>query len=304
MRETCVSCGRPHRVCLCSVLPKHPLHTATKIIILQHPHETRHKLATVPVVARCLFNCEVVIGRKFRPGSCHHLDECAFKCASSSSAECRICGQKKSVLLLFPIPTATDLRAWCQSSKNATRSSASESMDSANLDVDGGEMIEAESWHSLAERALKLGGENQVLACEEVRDGSCGDGCPWRHRTLLIVDGTWQHAKEMVKASMPFLEDFVTQVSLPHDISREGWGMGDSDSILRKEPFAGCVSTMEAIARALGILERNGPRIENTLLSVLQEMVNLQASHISPLKPRPRLAKKKYCVGKDDGQPA
>ncbi|BBN01995.1 tRNA-uridine aminocarboxypropyltransferase [Marchantia polymorpha subsp. ruderalis] len=300
MRETCVSCGRPHRVCLCSVLPKHPLRTATKIIILQHPHETRHKLATVPVAARCLLDCEVVVGRKFRPGSCHHLDECA----SSSSAECRTCGHKNSVLLLFPTPTATDLRAWCQSSKNATRSSASESLDIGNPHVDGDELTEGESLHSLAERALELGGEGQGLAHEEVRDGSCGDGCRGRQRTLLIVDGTWQHAKEMVKASAPFLEDFVTNVSLPHDVSREGWGMGDMDSILRKEPFAGCVSTMEAIARALGILELDGPRIETTLLSVLQEMVNLQASHFSPLKPRPRLAKKKFCDGQADGQPA
>lgn len=68
--------------------------------------------------------------------------------------------------------------------------------------------------------------------------------------------------------------------------------MFDSELILRKEPFRGCVSTMEAAARALRFLEPNGPEIESRLLNVLREMVKFQASHLKPMKPRPKLLKK------------
>lgn len=121
--------------------------------------------------------------------------------------------------------------------------------------------------------------------------------------TLVVLDGTWEHAQEMVKASLPFLSSFVTQVCLPFDIHSDGHGMGESDLIIRKEPFGGCVSTMEAVARALAVLERHGHILETKLMDVLRKMVSLQASHFSSPKIRPKLKKKsKECVTNSQAQ--
>lgn len=109
---------------------------------------------------------------------------------------------------------------------------------------------------------------------------------------LIVFDATWKHAKEMVKASEGFLVNFAKRVCLDFDETVSGGSIYDSELILRKEPFRGCVSTMEAVARALRVLEPNGPEIEGKLIEVLKEMVRLQASYLKPMKPRPKLLKK------------
>lgn len=113
-----------------------------------------------------------------------------------------------------------------------------------------------------------------------------------RHNLLLIMfDGTWKHAKEMVLASSSFLSKFAVQVGLDFDASVDGGTIFDSELILRKEPFAGCMSTMEAVARCLRVLEPNGVDIESKVIEVLRAMVSFQASFLKPFKPRPRLTK-------------
>lgn len=95
---------------------------------------------------------------------------------------------------------------------------------------------------------------------------------------LIAFDATWKHAKEMVQASLPFLTKFATQVSLPCSVEDDGDSIYSSDLTLRKEPYSGCMSTMEAIARCLRILEPNGDEIESKLIELLKDMVKLQAS--------------------------
>jgi hypothetical protein len=63
----------------------------------------------------------------------------------------------------------------------------------------------------------------------------------------------------------------------------------DSELILRKEPFGGYVSTMEAVARALRVLEPNGVEIEASLIWILREMVRWQAGFLKPVNSRPKL---------------
>lgn len=77
---------------------------------------------------------------------------------------------------------------------------------------------------------------------------------------LIAFDGTWNHASEMVHASLPFLSKFATQVCLPYDVGLGGT-IFDSDLILKKEPFRGCMSTMEAVSRCLRGLEPNGNEV-------------------------------------------
>ncbi|PON86903.1 DTW [Trema orientale] len=122
-----------------------------------------------------------------------------------------------------------------------------------------------------------------------------GDEPLWsKHAPLVLIvfDATWKHAKEMVRASEGFLGNFAKRVCLDCDEGVSGGSIYDSELILRKEPFGGCVSTMEAVARTLRVLEPNGPEIEGKLIGVLKEMVRLQAGYLKPMKPRPKLLKK------------
>uniref|UniRef100_J3N5Y8 tRNA-uridine aminocarboxypropyltransferase n=1 Tax=Oryza brachyantha TaxID=4533 RepID=J3N5Y8_ORYBR len=122
--------------------------------------------------------------------------------------------------------------------------------------------------------------------------------------TLLLLDGTWKQAKEMHAASLPFLSSFVVPVSLPVDCGVDGDSMFESELVVRKGPHKGCMSTMEAVARALRLLEPegSGAEIEQAMVEVLQAMVAFQAKHVQhrPMKPRVKMRKKKD-IKKEEG---
>lgn len=253
-------------MCLCSQLPQSLFQTRTHILILQHPHEARHKLSTVPLLTHCLSNCHVIVGRRFLPASFPVLQS-----ASSTPA-----------LLLFPSDSAQPISNWfaihrldcppCQSPDFSTSNSYNlgdfatpNCRNSCNL----GDLGDLSTSHPRL---------SSQIAAEDLGP----------HILLLVVDATWQHAREMIKASAPFLEKFAVPVCLPFDVKQEGSCMGNSDLILRKEPFEGCVSTMEAVASCLRVLEPNGIEIEQKLLCVLRKMVEFQASRISAPKFRAR----------------
>lgn len=80
--------------------------------------------------------------------------------------------------------------------------------------------------------------------------------------TLVVPDGTWRQAFK-VRARVPGLAD-VRTVTLPPG--------APSRYRLRAEAHASALSTMEAIARALGILE--GPRVQADLERVLDAMID------------------------------
>ncbi|XP_058077487.1 tRNA-uridine aminocarboxypropyltransferase A [Magnolia sinica] len=228
-REICLSgCGRPSSVCICAHLPPTPLLTYSRILILHHPHELRHKLSTVPLLSKCLLNFQTLIGRRLRLGLSPLLDSLYHAAASS---------HRPHALFLFPgtdSSPSVDLHDWAAAHP-------------------------VERTHDLV---------------------------------LIVFDGTWKHAKEMVSASLPFLSKFSIQVSLKYDVGFDGESAFDSDLVLRKEPFLGCVSTIEAVARALRILEVDGVEIEEWLLSVLRAVAQFQACHFKPVKPRSKLLKK------------
>ncbi|KAF7819033.1 villin-3-like isoform X1 [Senna tora] len=202
-RSVCSNCSRPNPVCLCHVLPARPIHTATRVVILHHPHEAQHKLSTTPILTKTLLNATAIVGRRLRPGLSPLLDK------------------SPKAVYLFP-PT--------------------NSSPAVNIDH-----LEASDW-------IRNHGEDLVL---------------------IAFDGTWKHAREMVKASEEFLSKFATRVCLEVDEKVSGGCIYDSELILRKEPFSGCVSTMEAVARALRVLEPNGLEIESTLIKILREMVSI-----------------------------
>lgn len=127
---------------------------------------------------------------------------------------------------------------------------------------------------------------SDISKWQSSRNDHCAKEC-----VLIAFDGTWKHAKEMVQASLPFISKFSTRVCLNYDVGIDGGTIYDSELILRKEPFSGCMSTLEAIARALRVLEPNGAEIEDKLVEVLRAMVRFQAHYLKPVKPRPKLLK-------------
>lgn len=116
---------------------------------------------------------------------------------------------------------------------------------------------------------------------------------------LLVFDATWHHAKEMVQASSSFLQS-ATRVCLDDfNADMEGGSIYDSELILRKEPCEGCVSTAEAVARWVQVMEENGEETAARLLEVLREMVRMQMQFIRPMKPRVKLGKKGRIVAEE-----
>jgi DTW domain-containing protein YfiP len=82
---------------------------------------------------------------------------------------------------------------------------------------------------------------------------------------LFVPDGNWHQAKKMRRRG-PGLAAFQC-VTLPDP--------GRSEYRLRAEPWEGGLATLEAIARALRILEgAAGPAIEAALLAVFRTMVD------------------------------
>lgn len=103
--------------------------------------------------------------------------------------------------------------------------------------------------------------------------------------SLVVIDGTWSLAKKLLRLN-PRL------AALP----RYALGVGKpSEYRIRKEPRDGCLSTIEAIARTLGVLEGDGEKFA-PMLAPFRAMVDTQidfeaqpgGGRVRRLGPRPR----------------
>lgn len=64
-RASCPHCLRPGGHCLCAFIPS--LASRTRILILQHPLESRHPLNTARLAALGLRNARLIVGERFDP---------------------------------------------------------------------------------------------------------------------------------------------------------------------------------------------------------------------------------------------
>ncbi len=85
-------------------------------------------------------------------------------------------------------------------------------------------------------------------------------------RVLVVVDGTWLQAEKMLEANPAIAA--LPRISIPPG-RPSGYGE------LRREPAEGHLSTIEAVALALGALERDPERFE-PMARAFRRMVALQ----------------------------
>ncbi|MBM4061857.1 MAG: DTW domain-containing protein, partial [Planctomycetes bacterium] len=89
-----------------------------------------------------------------------------------------------------------------------------------------------------------------------------------RPGTLLVLDGTWAHAKRL-HAMNPWLQRLRHVRFVPRVPSRYR---------IRREPHADCVSTIEATVEALHLLEPETPGLE-ALVAAFERMIDQQVEH-------------------------
>lgn len=90
---------------------------------------------------------------------------------------------------------------------------------------------------------------------------------PDRPRTLIVPDGNWRQAAKMAKR--------VPGVAGAQHVTLEDVEAAPTEYGLRREPKDGGLATLEAIARALRILEGDrGAAVEEAMLAVFRLMVS------------------------------
>ena len=96
-------------------------------------------------------------------------------------------------------------------------------------------------------------------------------------RTLVVVDGTWSQARKLVQRNA-VLQRLPRVRFTP---TRPG------NYRIRKEPAAHCLSTIEAVVEALGILEGAPDRFA-PMLRAFEQMIDLQIAHAATRTSPPR----------------
>ena len=157
----------------------------------QHPHEEKQRLATVPLLELCLARCSVVKGRKFKLGQFPELD---------------ICGP--SALPREALDYPDDPQGPSPAGSICAGNSESHSIP------DELEEKRAESGRSHATCLMLFPSRGAVdlqswTSATRVWAHDARDPC-----LLVVVDGSWQHAQEMVKSSRAHLDPRVTFVRM------------------------------------------------------------------------------------------
>ena len=103
--------------------------------------------------------------------------------------------------------------------------------------------------------------------------------------SLIVLDGTWSHARRLYYAN-PWLAE------LPHFRLAAA---APSRYRIRRQPAAHCLSTIEAVVRALAVLEPDTPGL-GRLLDGFEAMVEGQL-HIAAGRPSPRTRRRSQSAG-------
>ncbi|CAI5739431.1 unnamed protein product [Hyaloperonospora brassicae] len=109
---------------------------------------------------------------------------------------------------------------------------------------------------------------------------------------LVVIDGTWREAKKIARRNRntwdQAAQSWEARGARFHYVclgtnKRDDGGPGPSSIYgdLRREPMEGCMSTLEAVASALRVLEpaSTGPGVHDSLLHAFRAMVSIQEQY-------------------------
>ncbi len=103
---------------------------------------------------------------------------------------------------------------------------------------------------------------------------------------LILIDGTWAEARRMLNQSPEFVDSCQqVQFSLTYDSIYD---------VVRKEPEKHCISTLEACAESLSLLEPNkdvAQGAKSNLLGAMKHMVDIKKRIYKMRNPEPRFVK-------------
>ncbi|CAM9948217.1 unnamed protein product [Ectocarpus sp. 4 AP-2014] len=177
VRDLCERCRRAREMCLCSSLPAEAMPTSTRFIILQHPAETKKRVTgTVPLVLHCLANCTRVVMRydyseqdlRKALGVEVAIDRSPER-VSEISSERENSASTGTPLLLFPCPGAEYLEDIAASRDQPAPS--------------------AQPFPPTPAAAT---------AAAELATGGGGGGGGGGGEVVVLVDGTWSQAKQIL----------------------------------------------------------------------------------------------------------
>ncbi|KAL3763336.1 hypothetical protein ACHAW5_011003 [Stephanodiscus triporus] len=292
-RPVCQGCNFPSRTCVCPSLPPKPLHTLfrkCRILVMQHPHELRRKNRSLPLVELCMFGGSRSEGKERTEGSVEVKNKTYTP------------GHERD----FVMKTIVGRRFG----------------DNCDIDVmkilhDPNEVVVLVFPHKQAmglEEGLCLAEERCGIDHNDVKKNDCQDSDSSKvidsdasllHKkmTLIFIDATWKHAKEMETANEDagqWPENLIrvqmtptsagncnvhvndstgergggdTERQAKHDIN-EGGQFIERRFHIRTPPSPDHLSTAESIAWIASRVENN-PQIYESIMNALDYMVEI-----------------------------
>jgi len=205
-RSICQGCNFPPRTCICSSLPSTPLSTLIqkcRIVVLRHPHELRRKNSSLPLVELCLFGkgykqahnesqkvsdtnnetssqeedfvMKTVVSRRFG----EHCDSAVMKILRDPN---------EVVVLVFPHKQSMDLEEGIRL--------AEERCGSTHKIIEHNKISGNENENETTEGET-IGGPSNAIDSKDERDTPPTKNTKRKKMTLIFIDATWKHAREM-----------------------------------------------------------------------------------------------------------
>ena len=267
-RPICPGCHLPARTCICPSLPAEPLHcllTKSRLIVLQHPHESRRKNRSLPLVELCLFG-----KRRGKDGADSTGKSGNEKPESAGESDAGDFVMKTIVGRRFGDSCDADVLRVLRDPREVT---VLVFPHEQALELDAG---------------LKLAEERR-----RAREGSTGEG---GKINLIFIDATWKLASEMNRkvSSLGEWPDELIRVqmkpsaagatSIPRGASRDGndteadgKGFKTRRFNIRAPPSPDHLSTAECLAWVTSLVE-DKPRIYEGIMTTLDYQVNIWRS--------------------------
>jgi DTW domain-containing protein YfiP len=222
------------------------MRTAGSILVLQHPHERKKPLATVPLLPHVLKHVHVHTARHLKdPVVTFPQLRPALDPVVPMPSDTRTGHHSPSIAILFPSRESIPLHTWMTRVKG------------------GGSEVDPTGRDSIHNADTEAFDSNAPETChQEHLDGS--------QYILLVIDGTWMQASEMFRRLPASLLERATVVHLPLDLREPHAVLG-----LRSEPREDCMTTAESVALALGELE--GMAVREAIMRSVERMTRLQA---------------------------